>query len=115
MLGYSAFWPECKCNLIRYFPHFEHVDALFLGQFAVKHGHGSLQVLPLLVDVILPLLQSRQEFSSLLLQALEILVLLLIQEAMEVPELGSDLSFQFVEPTLKNHTATRWPRYSVHG
>lgn len=83
-------------------PHFEQFGTVFLSQFAVEYSDGSLQVFPLLCYFLLSFLQLLQLFLSLPPQSFQVLILLLIQEAMEILKLGSDFSFQGIKTVLKD-------------
>jgi len=83
-------------------PHCEQRRAVLLGQFAVQHSDGSLQVSPLRCYFLLPLLQLLQLFLSLPPESLQVVILLLIQETMEVLKLCSDFSFQVFKRVLKD-------------
>lgn len=89
-------------------PHFEQFRTVFLSQFAVEHCDGSLQVSPLLCYLLLSFLQLLQLFLPLPPQSLQVLELLLIQEAMEVLKLGSDFSLQDIKTALKDEEGKRW-------
>lgn len=83
-------------------PHFEQFGTVFLSQFAVEYSDGSLQVFPLLCYFLLSFLQLLQLFLSLPPQSFQVLILLLIQEAMEILKLCSDFSFQGIKTVLKD-------------
>lgn len=83
-------------------PHFEQLGTVLLSQFAVEHTDCSLQVSPLRSYFLLSLLQLFHLFLFLRPQSLHLLILLLIQEAMEVLKLSTDFPFQVIEPVLKD-------------
>lgn len=90
--------------------YLEQLGAFLLGQLAVQHDDGSLQVLPLLCDLPLSLPEQLHLPLPGLPQSLQVPALLLLQEAVEVLELGPDLPFQNIKAVLKiqkkQHTCT---------